>query len=122
MARLTSYEVCILAGGTVKTVTVAQEREESRRFEKRKFPISCEAAAAVWRAGGMDLAYSWQARYEELATAWLALGSYGLLVQFDSVSVALLVGQTFIVGQDVLHQEARRLVHVDVVLGRTAVR
>lgn len=69
----------------------------------------------------MDLAHWWQVRLEELATARLALGSYGLLVQFDSVSVVLLIRQAFIVGQDVLHQEACRLVNVDVVLGRTAV-
>lgn len=53
-----------------------------------------------------------------LAAARLALSGHSLLVQFDPVSIALLVRQTFVIGQDALYQEACRLVHVDVVLGK----
>lgn len=53
-----------------------------------------------------------------LAAARLAFSGHSLLVQFDPVSIALLVWQTFVVGQDALYQEACRLVHVDVVLGK----
>lgn len=58
---LRSYWVCILADGTVKTFTVAQEREESHSFETREFPISCEATveqspSSLSLVGGMDLA------------------------------------------------------------------
>lgn len=53
-----------------------------------------------------------------LAAARLALSRHSLLVQFDPVSVALLIWQTFVISQDVLYQETRRLIHVDVVLGK----
>lgn len=51
-----------------------------------------------------------------LAAAGLALCGNNLRAQFDPVSVALFVRQTFVVSQDTLHQKACRLVHVDVVL------
>lgn len=52
-----------------------------------------------------------------LAAARLALSSHSLVVQFDTVAIALLIRQAFVVSQDILHQESRCLIHVDVILG-----
>lgn len=60
----------------------------------------------------------WPVWMDRVSTAArLDLCSHSLLVQFDPLSVALLVWQPFVVRQDALYQEACRLVHVDVVLG-----
>lgn len=76
-----------------------QWRAGSRRPGDQDGP--CHGAGRVW----------------ELATAWRDGSGRGLrVVQFETVSIALLIRQPFVVSQDVLHQEACCLVHVDVVL------
>lgn len=89
----------------------------------KKFIFLCEAAIKGWepqaghkrwtlpKGGGQLMWMDWV-----LAAAWLALSSHSLLVQFDPVSIALFVRQTFVVSQDILYQETCCLIHVDVVL------
>lgn len=109
----------------VKWASVQWGEDPGALKNPKKFIFLKEAAVVGWepRAG-------WAGRTLPKGGAWLMwtdwvlaaarldLSSHSLLVQFDPVSVALLVRQAFVVGQDVLHQETRRLVHVDVVLGK----
>lgn len=51
-----------------------------------------------------------------LATTWLDLCRYSLLVQPDTIAIALFVWNTFVVEENVLHQEPGCLVNVYIIL------
>lgn len=111
--------------GTLRNFSVevkwSSSQEEHPRALKAPRKSIFQWGKRQWRAGsrrpgGQDGPCHGAGRVWELATAWLDVSDHRLLVQFDTVAIALLVRQPFVVSQDVLHQEARRLIHVDVVL------
>lgn len=62
------------------------------------------------------MAGEWTDQGPTLAAAWLDLRSHGFLVQLDAVAVALFVRNTFVIDENVLHQEPGCLIDIYVIL------
>lgn len=92
--------------GMTRSLSFEDPPSNSSSSERLQYKVKGQSLTGGW--------VTWMER--ALAAAWLALSSHSLPVQFDTVAIALLIWQTFVINQDILHQEVCSLIHVNIVL------